>query len=61
MKAMRATRADLTLQEGCQLSGWKEEMERQILTPVSKRPDSESMTNAGGLKGYSDGMMMRPW
>lgn len=33
----------------------------QIFTPVSKRPEGVSMTKAGGLKGYSAGIRMRPW
>ena len=37
-KAMRAVSAVRTLQEGCQCSGWCEEMDRQILALVSKRP-----------------------
>jgi hypothetical protein len=61
IKATRATSAERTLQEGCHDSGWWEEMERQILTPVSKRPLGVSITKAGGLKGYSAGMRMRPW
>lgn len=61
MKATRAVNAVRTLQEGCQCSGWCEEMERQILTPVSKRPLGESIMNAGGLKGYSGGSRIRPW
>lgn len=59
-KATRAVRAVLTLQEGCQCSGWCEEMERQILVLVSKRPLGLSMRKLGGLKGYSGGSRMRP-
>ena len=51
MKAMRAVRAVLTDQEGCQCSGWCAEMERQILTPVSNLPLGVSSMKAGGLKG----------
>jgi hypothetical protein len=51
MKAMRATSALRTLQEGCHDSGWCEEMERHILTLVSNRPVGVSITKAGGLKG----------
>lgn len=43
MKAMSATSALRTLQEGCQCSGWYEDMDRQILTPTSKRPLGDSM------------------
>ena len=50
-----------TPQSGFQLSGWKSEKERQILFPGSKRPLGVSITKAGGLKGYSAGMRMRPW
>lgn len=60
-KAMRAVRAVRTLQEGCQCSGWCEEMDRQILTFVSKRPVGDSIRKEGGLKGYSGGNRMRPW
>ncbi len=58
--AMRAVRAVRTLQEGCQCSGWWEEMERQILVLVSKRPLGDSSMKLGGLKGYSGGSRMRP-
>ena len=60
-KAMSAVRAVRTLQDGCQCSGWWLEMDRQILTPVSKRPFGDSIRNEGGLKGYSGGNRMRPW
>ena len=60
-KAMRAVRAVRTLHEGCQCSGWCEEMDRQIFTFVSKRPVGESIRKEGGLKGYSGGSRMRPW
>ena len=43
MKAMSATSALRTLQEGCQCSGWYEDMDRQILTPTSKRPLGDSI------------------
>ena len=43
MKAISATSALRTLQEGCQCSGWYEDMDRQILTPTSKRPLGDSM------------------
>lgn len=60
MNAISAVRAVRTLQEGCQCSGWCEEMDRQILTPVWKRPLGVSIMNDGGLKGYSGGSRMRP-
>ena len=59
--AMRAVRAVRTLHEGCQCSGWCEEMDKQILVFVSKRPLGVSMRKLGGLKGYSGGNRMRPW
>jgi hypothetical protein len=61
MKATRAVSAVRTLHEGCQCSGWCDEMDRQILTPVWKRPLGESIMNAGGLKGYSAGNRILPW
>jgi hypothetical protein len=61
MKATSAVSAVRTDHEGCQCSGWCELMDRQILTPVSKRPLGESIMKAGGLKGYSAGSKMRPW
>jgi len=61
MNAMSAVSAVRMLQDGCQCSGWCEEMDRQIFTPVSKRPFCVSITNDGGLKGYSGGSRMRPW
>lgn len=61
MNAMSAVSAVRTLHDGCQCSGWCEEMERQILTPVWKRPLGVSIMKAGGLKGYSAGSRMRPW
>ena len=60
-KAMRAVRAVRTLHEGCQCSGWCEEMDKQIFTFVSKRPVGESIRKEGGLKGYSGGSRIRPW
>ena len=60
-KAMRAVSAVRTLQLGCQCSGWWLEMDRQIFTPVSKRPLGDSSRKLGGLKGYSGGSRMRPW
>ena len=60
-KAMSAVRAVRTLHEGCQCSGWCEEMDKQIFVCVSKRPVGESIRNDGGLKGYSGGSSMRPW
>ncbi len=59
-KAMSAVSAVRTLQDGCQCSGWCEEMERQILTFVSNRPFGDNIKNEGGLKGYSGGSRMRP-
>jgi hypothetical protein len=38
-KAIKATRAVRTPQLGCQLWGWKEEMDRQMGLLVSKRPE----------------------
>lgn len=61
MKAMSAMSALRTLHDGCHDSGWCEEMDRQIFMLVSNRPLGVSITKAGGLKGYSAGMMMRPW
>ena len=48
MKAMSATSALRTLQEGCQCSGWYEDMDRQILTPTSKRPLGDSIMKLQG-------------
>jgi hypothetical protein len=61
MNAMSAISAVRTLQEGCQCSGWWEEMDRQIFTPVWNLPLGVSIMKAGGLKGYSAGSRMRPW
>ena len=60
MKAMRAISAVRTLQEGCQCSGWCEEIERQIFTPVWNLPFGVSIMNDGGLKGYSAGNRILP-
>jgi hypothetical protein len=61
IKAVSATRAVRTLHDGCQCSGWCEEMERQILVLVWKRPLGVSIMKEGGFMGYSGGRMMRPW
>ncbi len=57
---MSATKATRTLQDGCQCSGWCDDMDKQILTPVSNRPLGDIIMNEGGLKGYSGGRMIRP-
>lgn len=61
MKAAMAVRAVRTLQEGCQCSGWWEEMDRQIFVLVWKRPFGVSIMKDGGFIGYSAGRRMRPW
>lgn len=61
MNAVSATSAVRTLQEGCQCSGWCEEMDRQILALVWKRPLGVSIMKEGGFMGYSGGRRMRPW
>ncbi len=48
-------------QPGCQSSGWCWEMLRQIFLPTSKRPVGHRNMNSGGLYGYCEGRMMRPW
>eukprot|EP00983_Pelagomonas_calceolata_P105283 1159115-Pelagomonas_calceolata.AAC.10 len=55
MKAMRATMAVRTLQEGCQASGWWEDMDRQSLTPGSNLPWGVSIMNAGGCADKEEG------
>jgi hypothetical protein len=60
MNAINAVSAVLTLQLGCQCSGWWLDIERQIFVPVWKRPLGVSIMKAGGLKGYSLGSRMRP-
>ena len=59
--ATSATSAVLTDHEGCQCSGWCCDIVRHTLTLVSNRPLGVNSRNAGGLNGYSDGRMMRPW
>lgn len=61
MNAIRAVSAVRTLHDGCHCSGWWLDMDRHILTPVSKRPLGDSIMKPGGLKGYSAGRRMRPW
>ena len=51
MKAIIAVIAVRTLQDGCQCSGWWDEIERQILVLVWKRPFGVSIMKDGGFIG----------
>ena len=51
MNAIMAVMAVRTLQDGCQCSGWCEEMERQILVLVWNLPFGVSIMKDGGFMG----------
>ncbi len=59
--ATKARRAVLTPQLGCQLSGWKDEMLKQILVLVSNLPEGVATYTSGGANGYDGGSASRPW
>lgn len=52
-KAIIAIKAVLIPQEGCQLSGWKDEMDRQIFLLVSNLPDGVYNENAKSISNNS--------
>ena len=60
MNAIIAVKAVRTLHEGCQCSGWCDEIDRQILVFVWNLPLGLNIMNEGGLNGYSAGSRMRP-
>ncbi len=60
MKAMSAVKAVRMLHDGCQCSGWCDEIDKHIFVFRSKRPFGVSSVNEGGLKGYSAGRMILP-
>lgn len=57
---INATNTVLMLHDGCQCSGWYEDILKQILVPTSNLPLSLRRTMLGGLKGYSGGRIILP-
>ena len=60
MKLTRAVRIVSVFQTGFQVSGWKSDIERQILFFGSNLPDGVIIMIPGGFIGYSVGKSSLP-